>query len=680
MATLEPPPLSRRRVLDARDLLQARLLSDVALHPGGSTVAVVESQPDETADRSRSRLVLVDTGTGAETVLTVDADPARPRWSPSGDRLAFIAGTEGARQVWLYEPASGGISCVTSEPHGVGGAACWSPDGCALAYPVLVPADVTGPPGSERAPGRPAYFVDALTAKRDGVVPGTPPTLSRLRILHLADGLVVDLTGCAGRDEQPVWSPDGTRIAFISNRPADGQATAATEALWLVGVRDRRLVRLTDGAGQVAAPVFSPDGTALAYIGNDARADHAANHELRVVTLVDGRTHALTAGLDVTVGVCVQSDDPRGYGDEVLRWPAGDRGILCSFPVGGAVRVAWVPVDRPVLALDDLCTVVSGNRAVVSFDVSADAATVAVVAVDVCGPGEVALVASDGSGERRLTARNAGWLAGVELGEVSRQHVTSADGSQIDAWFVLPPLSLGGGPWPLVLAVHGGPHWPAGWRFSFEYQRLAAQGLAVCVANPRGSQGYGVAFARSNQGAWGGDDFADVLAVADAAAARADVDKGRLAVTGVSYGGYMTCWAIGHTTMFRAAIAENPVIDLVSYFGTTEDGGSMAAAELGGAPWDNPDFYRERSPLTHAAAITTPLLLVHAELDQGCPIGQSEQLFASLRRLGRDVAMLRIPDEGHLVVLAGSVAHRFQRWAAIDAFLARHLDTERRNS
>jgi dipeptidyl aminopeptidase/acylaminoacyl peptidase len=245
---------------------------------------------------------------------------------------------------------------------------------------------------------------------------------------------------------------------------------------------------------------------------------------------------------------------------------------------------------------------------------------------------------------------------------------------------VLPPRTLGSGRWPLVLAVHGGPHWPAGWRFSFEYQRLAARGMVVCIANPRGSQGYGVAFARSNQGAWGGDDFADVMAVARAAAARADVDPGRLVITGVSYGGYMTCWTVGHTGMFRAAIAENSVIDLVSWFGTTDDGGSMAAVEFGGTPWDNPDFYRERSPVTHAADMTTPLLLVHAELDQGCPIGQSEQLFSSLRRLGRDVEMLRIPGEGHLIVLTGSVAHRLQRWAAIDTFLDGQLNNERSSS
>lgn len=679
MATLKPPRHSTpRRPLNASDLARVRLLADVALRPDGSAIAVVESQLDEATDRARSWMLVVDTGTGAQTVLEPGADPALPRWSPSGDRLAFTAAMAGGeRQVWLYEPASGAVTCVTREPCGVGGAPSWSPDGRALVYPALVTAATAAPSGGVRGSGPPAYFVDATTAKRDGVVPGTPVAGSRLRILDLADGGAVDLTGCAGRDRQPVWSPDGTHVAFLSDRPADEGAVTANEALWLVSVRDRSLVRLTDGAGLVTALAFSPDSTALAYIGNDSVDDHAANRELRVVRLADGSTRSLTAGLDITVGGCVQSDDPRGYGDAVLRWPAGDRGVLCSFLSGGTVRVAWAPVTRPARSLYDLATVVSGDRAVVSFDVSADAATVAFIAVDVTGPGEVWLVAGDGSGERQLTVRNAGWLAEIELGEVSRQRVTSTDGTQIDAWFVLPPRRLGSGPWPLVLAVHGGPHWPAGWRFSFEYQRLAARGLVVCVANPRGSQGYGAAFARSIQGSWGGDDFADLLAVAGVAAARTDVDPGQLVITGVSYGGYMTCWAIGHTGIFRAAIAENPVTDLVSYFGTAEDGGSMAAVELGGAPWDKPDFYRERSPVTHAAAITTPLLLVHAELDQGCPIGQSEQMFSSLRRLGREVEMLRIPGEGHLVVLTGSGAHRLQRWAAIDAFLDRQFNTER---
>lgn len=675
MATVEPPRHSSpRRLLDASDLPRVRLLSDIALHPAGSAVAVTESQLDEAADRARSRLLVVDAGTGAETVLEPGADPAFPRWSPDGSRLAFTAAADGGeRQVWLYEPASGGVACVTREPHGVDGAPGWSPDGRALVYPALVPAATAASPDGVHGSGPPAYLVDAVTAKRDGVVPGTPLAGSRLRILDLAGGGAVDLTDCAGRDRQPAWSPDAAHVAFLSDRPAGAGTVTGHEALWLVSVHDKSLVRLTDGAGLAAAPVFAPDGTALAYIGNDARDDHAANRELRVVTLADGSTRALTVGLDITVGGCVQSDDPRGYGDAVLRWPGGDQGILCSFPSGGAVRVAWVPHLWAVRSLEDLTVIVSGERAVVSFDTSADGTTVAFIATDVTGPGEAWLAAGDGSWTRQLTSRNAGWLSEVELGEVSRQPVTSADGTLLDAWFVLPPRSLGSGPWPLVLTVHGGPHWPAGWRFSFEYQRLAATGLAVCVANPRGSQGYGVAFARSVQGSWGGDDFADVLAVAAAAAARPDVDPGRLVITGVSYGGYMTCWAIGHTGIFRAAIAENPVTDLVSYFGTAEDGGSVAAVELGGAPWDRPDFYRERSPVTHAAAVTTPLLLVHAELDQGCPIGQSEQMFSSLRRLGREVEMLRIPGEGHLIVLTGSGAHRLQRWAAIDAFLSRHL-------
>jgi dipeptidyl aminopeptidase/acylaminoacyl peptidase len=651
--------------LSARDIASVRWLSGVSVRPDGGEVCVVETRLDQDADTTVSGLLVVDAADGSvRTSPAALVNPAHPRWSPDGRMLALVAEHQGAAQLWLWTPCDGAVRRLTDEPDGVAGPPDWSPDGARLVFTAPLPPDGPGPAD---AIARPAYLVGD-GAHAAGAAPGRPPARAVLRVCEVATGASRDLTDRHGFDQLPRWSPDGRRVAFVSDRGGDG-----THALWSLEAAGGPPTRHVGGRGLVDAPVWSPDGAEIAYIGNDDAADHAVNRELRVVRLRDGATRSLTTALDVSVGVCVQSDDPRGYGDARLCWPAGGRGILCSFPVGGAVRLAWVPAERPPAATAELTTVVDGDRVVVSFAASATGDTVAFVSTDPSTPGEVRIAAP--GGERQLTARNADWLAGVELGPVALTRVRSSDGTPLDAWLLTPPASLGSTPAPLLLFVHGGPHWPAGWRFSFDHQRLAARGVAVCVANPRGSQGYGQAFSTAIRGDWGRQDLADVLAVAEHAASRPEIDAGRLAIAGASYGGYLCCLALAQTSRFRAAIAENPVTDLVSYFGTTADGGAFAVAEFGGTPWQAPDFYRDRAPINQVATMRAPLLLVHGELDADAPIGQSEQLHASLRWLGRDVRLLRVPGEGHGMVLDGTPAHRRQRWAAIDAFLDRHLGT-----
>ena len=201
---------------------------------------------------------------------------------------------------------------------------------------------------------------------------------------------------------------------------------------------------------------------------------------------------------------------------------------------------------------------------------------------------------------------------------------------------------------------------------------FAAQGYRFLIANPRGSQGYGVAFATEIRTRWGGPDFDDLLAVVDHVVELGLADPQRVAIMGESYGGYMAAWAIGRTDRFAAAIAENPITDLRTV--TSQGGGpTFWDSEMGGSPWAEPERYAAQSPITHVERMTTPLLLIHAELDGNCPIAQSEALHAALRALDRDVTFVRIPGEGHLVNLFGRPSRRRARQSIIDDFLARHL-------
>jgi dipeptidyl aminopeptidase/acylaminoacyl peptidase len=208
-----------------------------------------------------------------------------------------------------------------------------------------------------------------------------------------------------------------------------------------------------------------------------------------------------------------------------------------------------------------------------------------------------------------------------------------------------------------------------------EFRRLAEAGFRVLYLNPRGALGYGNAYAQANVGQWGGIDAGDLLAAVEAAAARHDVDETRIGVTGESYGGWMTNWLIATTGRFQAAVAQNSISDMRSEYLTTDDPPGFDW-DMGGAPWQQPDRYARQSPLAHIEQIRTPLLLVHSELDQNCPINQSEQLYTALRLLGREVEFLRIPGEGHLVNLVGRPSSRLARIRATDAWFRRHLRGE----
>jgi dipeptidyl aminopeptidase/acylaminoacyl peptidase len=284
-------------------------------------------------------------------------------------------------------------------------------------------------------------------------------------------------------------------------------------------------------------------------------------------------------------------------------------------------------------------------------------------------PGDVCLVDASGGGERRVTDANP-WLRGRDLATTRPVTAGDHDGVPVEGWVTAYDGPNGR---PLVVSVHGGPHYPAGWRFCFEAQRLAARGYAVLTANPAGSGGYGRRFATAIRGGWGVADWASLERLIDAVTATPGIDAGRVAITGVSYGGYLSMWAITRSGRFSAAISENGISNLLAEWGAEDDGSAWLDAELGGPPWECPEVYVASSPVAAADRIRTPLLLIHADLDRNCPIGQSEQMLAALRSLGRDVEFVVIRGEGHLMNLTGRPSRRLVRARAVDRWFGRYL-------
>jgi dipeptidyl aminopeptidase/acylaminoacyl peptidase len=662
--------MNARRALRPGDLTAVRWLSDPRISPDGARVACVETRLDPDLDGLRSRILVLDADTGAVvgSPSPDDASDIAPQWAPDGMRLLFVGGRQDARRLWLTDRDGGSPTILPGSPDGAA-EPDWSPDGrrvvCSVTTAHATPASVL-------------VEVTRDDYKRDGQPVGSG--IASRAIWVVEDGQARALTAGLATDRRPAWSPDGTRVGFQSDRGREGTA-ALIDDVWQVDALDggpdgTPPVRLTDGSGAVLAFCWSPDGTRLALLGHGEGNAQGRSWRLRLVE-ADGRRRpaselALVGDPPFALGLTPRADDGRGMGDAGLAWTSdahGDR-IWTRWADGIRGALGWVALDGRWQ------TVVGGDRSVLAWSLAPGVDRLAFVASDPADPGEVHVAGLDGTDERRSSHRNDGWLAEVELAPGETLRAVSPDGGVVEARLTQAHRADGDPPRPLIVSVHGGPHYSVGMRFSFETQRLAALGYAVLDPNPRGSLGYGQAHAAAVVEDWGGGDLADVLAITQLAAARADIDTRRMGITGVSYGGYMTLWAISQDPRFRAAISENGISDLFAAFGTSEDAGRWWRAEMGGAPWDAPLDYVDRSPIRFADRITTPLLLLHAELDQNVSIAQSEQMYAALRMLGRPVDFVRVPGEGHLMDLVGSARFRMARMERTREFWERTLGPE----
>lgn len=591
----------------------------------------------------------------------VNADLLRMRWldqprlSADGRRLAYT-------ETWLDDARDEQRTAVVVDGRQQDGQLpAWAPDGSALAYAsgeaifrwtadAAAPVRLAGLGAPVEAlvwsPG--GDGLAALAGGRLWRVPAQPgPAVALAPTLTALTGLVA--------------LGDGSWCVV---QPAAG---GASSALWRVRA-DAAPEPLLHFGGPIRAVAAAPDVSALAFIAHAQGVAPGANFGVHVLDLRAGQVRELTAGWDHCVGLSTRSDDLRGIAPPELVWVgAGDAARLYFlFADGGASHVARVGLSgRPQ-------PISSGLSASLAFDVAAGADVLAVVVATALDPGEVVLCDRDGAGARHVTAANAGWRAEVTLSAHQPLEVVAGDGTRPQAWLLRPPHLRPGERAPLLVEIHGGPHYALGERFSFEFQRLAARGYAVLFTNPRGSQGYGEDYATAIRGAWGGLDAQDVLAAIEAACALPWIDAGRVALTGVSYGAWLTHVLIGRSDRFRAAVTENGLSDLRLNFASTQNQ-AFWVWEMRGTPDEVPERYAALSPVARADDIHTPLLMIHAEQDVNCVIAQSEVLHEALRARGRTSALVRIPGEGHLMNLLGTPRHRAQRTEALDAWLARHL-------
>lgn len=656
------------------DLARLVYVREPSLSPDGRSVAVVLETVDEAANALRRRLVVLEVARPGRrrTIATGTGKLGSPRWSPDGTRLAYLTdrrSKDGRAQleVRAIDYRARRPLRLTSVASGVS-APAWSPDGEWLAY-VAGGADRAGDevPAVETDPKRRFVRVRGHRHRMEGtgqVALGDPHPHIWIVPAGAGSADARQVTDGPVDDAEPAWSPDGRAIAFISDRSADRDRHFGGEAVHVVKVKSGAVRRLSPEGMTASLPAWSPDGRLIAYLRSDSPNRLDGHHNrLWVVDVAKGTEICWSDGVDRSVGT-----RPGGYTTPSRpAWAPDSSAVVQILADAGTAQLARFSPDGVERLTDDPAVIEE-----VSPDRAGERAVL--LRTDPITPSELWFW-ERGAEPRRLAGFNHDLLAAAPPRRPARRTLTRPDGLRVDGWLTVPDGPRGRKPHPLVVSVHGGPHNAFGERFGEDLQLLVAAGYAVLQVNPRGSGSYEESFARAVVGDWGGADFEDILAVLDDALSDRSLrlDRRRVAITGGSYGGFMACWAITQTDRFAVAVAGAPITNFESEYGTADIGPTWFEREQLGPPWADRDRYAARSAIRFVDRVRTPLLLYHGEADLRCPIEQSEQFFTALTALGREVELVRVPAEGHVLPSDASPVHRRLTREVILEWFARYL-------
>ena len=637
------------RGVTPEDYFAFESISDPNISPDGKLVAYVLSKIDRVQNRRNSSIWMAatDGSRGPWQFTTAPQSSNSPRWSPDGKSIAFLssrpaesapaagASAETPRnQVYLLSMSGGEAKRITNLKNGVS-LFRWSPDGTRLIVVSRIgPSDSRTGDARDRSDVR-HYRNSSYKFNDSGWF---DDRRTHFWVVDAKSGEARQITeGNDWNDSDPQWSPDGKRIAFVSNRTGKEYDEDRNSDVWVLNADGSGpLTKISDHDESDNQPRWSPDGKWIAFTGEVHDRDHP---KIWLAPAAGGAASTLAAnGLDLIPGGLEWSDDGKS-----LYFETGVKGELHLFRV-----------DVPSKSVTQ---VTSGPRAVRSADFNFASGKMVYLANDFKHLDDLYVADLNGRNERKLTNLNQALWKQLQFAEVERFTYKSADDWDVDGFLVKPIGWQEGRKCPLVLSVHGGPAGQYGVDWYHEFQVYAAKGYAVLFTNPRGSTGYGQKFERGIVNEWGGKDYLDVMNGLDAALKRYPwIDQNRLGVTGGSYGGFMTNWIVGHTDRFKAAVTLRSVSNFISDEGT-RDGAYGHTPDFSGDLFERFEFYWDRSPLKYAKNVKTPTLILHSDNDFRVPLEQGEQWFRALRHYGVNTEIVFFPRENHNLTRTGEPRH-----------------------
>jgi acylaminoacyl-peptidase len=631
--------------LTVSDIFNLETAADPQISPDGRRIIYVRQFSDIMGDRRHSNLWIINAdGSDHRPLTTGNYNDTSPRWSPDGAQIIYTSNRDGSPQIyrrWMDTGQTAKITNLTSAPSGI----AWSPDGKWISFTAHVPEAPTQiikmpvPPEGARW-AEPARVMDKLVYRFNGVgyirpgymqlfvVPaegGTPRQISSGKFQH----------GGIGFNASPaVWTPDGKSLIMSANRHENYEIEARDTNIYEFSVADGSVKALTTRKGPDGAPAISPDGRSIAYVGFDDKYQGYQVTNLYVMNRDGSNSRLISATLDRDVV------NPE--------WAADGSGIYFLSDDQGNTGFYFTTLDGKVRKL--LGNVGGGTSAYGgggSFTMAKNGAMAFTYKTSYV-PGDIAVAMLNDPKPKVLTAVNEDLFAGKKLGQVEEiWYNSSKDNRRIHGWIIKPPDFDPSKKYPLVIEIHGGPFANYGDRFDLEKQLMASSGYVVLYTNPRGSTSYGGEFGNLIHHAYPGDDFYDLNSGVDAVLAKGYIDAEQLYVTGGSGGGVLTCWMIGRTTRFRAAVTLYPVINWYSFVLTSDIGNWTVNHWFPGFPWDHAEHYEKRSLLSVVKNVKTPTMVLTGEADYRTPMSDSEQYYQALKLLGVESVLVRVPDEPH---------------------------------
>ncbi len=653
---------NKKRSIEAQDLYRFEQISTPRLSPDGKIVAYAQHKVDQKTEKKYANLWVVPVSLGTPHQFTFgDQTDVQPRWSPTGDQIAFLsnrADKEKPPQLFLISISGGEARPLSSIPGSIGSFS-WAPNGKSILCTVQKTDAVVlerEKDEQKKKLGVVDRQYDRLFYKLDGFG-YLPKERWHLWTVDAATGKARQLTDHPVYDElAPAWSPDGKWIALISNRSIDPDLRPNADDLFVIPAKGGELRLIPTPLGPKGQPSFSPDGRWIAYYGSEGEDLDYKNNSLWIVP-ADGSGPArnLTEPYDLHVSPWTIND----MGEPEMMpatWSHDSLGIYYQVSIHGSSILMKIDLtgSQPE-------TILGEGGVVGSFTLDKKQTSLAYFWGRMDDPCQVMILDLASRQSRQLTSVNKDLLDQIQLSQVKEVWYKGPDGTNLQGWIMTPPDFSPEKKYPSILEIHGGPRVQYGNFFMHEFYYLAAQGYVVYFTNPRGGRGYGEAHTKAIWRDWGNADHADLMAWADVVGKEPYIDKRRMGVTGGSYGGYMTVWIIGHTHRFHAAVAGRCVSNFVSMWGSSDFNWTFQM-EIGGLPpFEDLDNFWKHSPIAYIGNATTPTMVIHNEFDLRCPIEQGEQVFVALKKLGVETEMVRFPDEFHGLSRTGRTDRRIAR-------------------
>lgn len=656
-----------KRKLEAKDLYKLHSIASPVLSPDGKQAVFIRTEMDEEDNKYYAYLYHINLENEEITQWTHTKERvSSPQWSHDGKTIAFLSNRDEKNQLYILSTRGGEAKKITDLEKGIS-SYLWAPCSKKIWFTAPLKEGKTwqDKPEKEEKKQPEAYIVDKMKYHADGVGLLPKDTYKQIGWIDLASEELTQFSEGNYHYSLQAVSQNGKKIVIGVNREED-QDFSFKQPIYLVDVESKEETEIIAEDGYFGGAAFSKDDQYIAFVGAPQTFKNATHAEVYIYDVNTGSRVVLTEGIDAPIGDYTAADFQQGVNAPDVVW-TDDNHLYFQVSTMGDVRLYFASLEGALYPAS------GENEHVYGYDIDSTG-TFAILTISTpIFPGEL-FKQNLATGERtKLTDFNKHFTDEVELVEPEAIVYKGAKDWDVNGWLLKPAGYAEGQKYPLIVEVHGGPHAMYGNTFFHELQLLAAKGYGVLYVNPRGSHGYSQMFVDGVRGDYGGGDYGDIMAGLDYVLANNEwIDEKRLGVTGGSYGGFMTNWIVGHTNRFKAAVTQRSISNWVSFYGVSDIGYYFTPWQIGTDMTDIEKLW-DASPLKYAANVETPLLILHSENDYRCPIEQGQQLYITLKAMGKETSFVRFPQADHNLSRVGLPNLRQTRLDQITGWFEKYL-------